>query len=93
MNFFSKGFATIFARSGSHYTKAVALKRHIVKRGWGRSQASTQMYGGCMKKYQMTNFENISVPCLANVGVSHGVGWLQNSTQKYGAGLDKVSNY
>ena len=49
------------ARSGSHYTKAVALKRPTLKRGRGWPQASTQMYGLVMKKY--------------------------------GAGLDKVSNY
>ena len=53
------------------------------------------------KKFQMTNFTMlnnvssmkyalISVSGLADVGVPHGDGWPQNSTQMYGASLEKV---
>ena len=72
---FSKGSAAIFARSGSHYTKAVALKMPTPNRGWGLPQASTQMYGGGMKKFQMINFDmKISQSALLMFGFTMGLG-------------------
>ena len=49
----------------SNYTKAVASKRPTLKRGWRWPQASTQMYGGGMKKFQKTNFDMKISPSFA----------------------------
>ena len=62
-------FWTFFKRLCRHfcsnYTKAVASKRPTLKRGWRWPQASTQMYGGGMKKFQMTNFDMKISPSFA----------------------------